>query len=170
VRPPSTWAVRLLWVAVLLYIPVQWLIGRHPGSTSIFTPRHKEIRKEIFATVAATREHLFSQCAHHGIRDIYPTEDWIGPYLINQFDQAYPGCNFHRAVAISEPVEHEMVCSAVVLEEIYPNPWTEFKSRNLGLLEGKVTAVDSWRSETQDFGFNLLQSNECAKARGSGGE
>src|SRR5271168_3127426 len=45
----SRFSVRVLCLLMLLYIPVQWIVGRHPGSTSIFSHEHRDVERQFLS-------------------------------------------------------------------------------------------------------------------------
>jgi len=54
--------LRVLCLLVLLYIPVQWIIGRPPGSTSIVSWQQRELERQFREADFALRQQLLSQC------------------------------------------------------------------------------------------------------------
>ena len=168
----SRLSIRVLCLLLLLYIPVQWIVGRSPGSTSIFSPQHQHIKQEFLGVTAALRDQLIAQCAHHGVRDIYFFDgDVISPYLVNEV-RAQPNCVMHRETVVT-PVEDapKLACSALIVDEGMPNAWNaEHLWDYLGSLEGKVAPVSEWRSDDGQFDFKLLQAKNCEHSCIAAGE
>jgi hypothetical protein len=165
----SRLSLLLLCFFLLLYIPIQWLIGRHPGSTSIFSSQHRQLRQEFLDMHAALRRQIISQCTQHGVHDIFfSAADVASPYFVNQ---APPGCQLHRATGVT-PIEphRELACSAVIVDESLPDAWIPLRhSEMLGPMEQKLVLLSEWESETRQFGFQLLQARGCHQA-GKAGE
>ena len=157
-------SVQILCLLLLFYIPVQWIAGRRPGSTPIFSPQHQHIEQQFLGTTAALRRELLEQCARHGIHDIYFTDgDVISPYLLNDIESV-PGCSLHRETVVT-PMDDapKLSCSAVLVDEGMPNAWNAFFTWDyLGSLRGKVVSVYGWDSEDKHFDFRLLQARDCA--------
>jgi hypothetical protein len=169
---PGKKAVSILCVCVLLYIPVQWIAGRHPGSTSIFSAQHREMQQNFLEETAALREQLLFQCAHRGVHDIYFTDgDVISPYLVSEV-QAQPGCVVHRETVVTPQEDAaKLACSAVLVDEGNPNAWNPIHDWDyLGALEGKVSTVSLFESQDKQFNFKLLQASNCAHTDVASGE
>jgi hypothetical protein len=165
-------AVSVLCVCVLLYIPVQWIAGRHPGSTSIFSAQHREMQQNFLEETAALREQLVYQCAHRGVHDIYFSDgDVISPYLANEV-QAQPGCVVHRETVVTPQQDApKLACSAVVVDEDNPSAWNPTHEwDDLGALEGKVSTVSLFESQDKQFNFKLVQASTCAHTDVASGE
>ncbi len=156
----SRWTLRVLCLLVLLYIPVQWIVGRSPGSTSIFSWQRRELERQFLEADFALRQQLLSQCTQHGVHDFYfGDSDVLFPYLVNEVE-ATPGCYLHRETDVT-PItpERKLTCSAEIVDEGLPDAWNP--GQNLGPLEGKVVSVSAWESEGKQFGFQLLQTRGC---------
>jgi hypothetical protein len=169
---PGKKTVSILCVCVLLYIPVQWIAGRRPGSTSIFSAQHREMQQNFLEETAALRQQLIFQCAHRGVHDIYFTDgDVISPYLVREV-QAQPGCVVHRDTVVTPQDDPpKLACSAVLVDEGIPNAWNPIHEwDDLGTLGGKVATVSSFESQDKQFNFKLLQANSCAHTDVASGE
>jgi hypothetical protein len=157
-------SLRLLCFFLLLYIPVQWVVGRHPGSTSIFSSQHRQLRQEFQDMHVALRQQIIFECTQRGVHDIYfSAADVASPYFANQ---APPGCQLHRPTDVT-PVEpdRELACSAVIVDESLPDAWNPVRHwEMLGPMEEKLVQVSEWESETRQFGFQLLQARGCPQA------
>jgi hypothetical protein len=165
-------AVSILCICVLLYIPVQWIAGRHPGSTSIFSAQHREMQQNFLEETAALREQLVFQCAHRGVHDIYFSDgDVISPYLVSEV-QAQPGCVVHRETVVTPQDDApKLACTAVVVDEGNPSAWNPTHEWDyLGGLEGKVSTVSLFESQDKQFNFKLLQASNCAHTDVASGE
>jgi hypothetical protein len=160
----SKTAVSILCVCVLLYIPVQWIGGRRPGSTSIFSAQHHALEQQFRDATATLRQQLIDQCVHHGVHDIYFSDaDVISPYLVGEV-QAQPACILHRETLVTPELDSpKLACSAVIVDEAKPNAW--FKQHvweDLNTLEGKVVSVGSFAPPDNQFDFMLLRASNCA--------
>ncbi len=165
-------SIRVLCLLLLLYIPVQWIVGRSPGSTSIFSSQHQHIKHEFLGVTAALRDHLIAQCAQHGVRDIYFFDgDVISPYLVREVE-AQPNCVIHRETVVTLVDDApKLACSALIVDEGMPNAWNaEHLWDYLGSLEGKVAPVSEWRSDDGQFDFKLLQAKSCQHSDVAAGE
>ena len=163
-HPGSRLSIRVLCLLLLLYIPVQWIVGRSPGSTSIFSPQHQHIKMEFLGVTAALRDQLIAQCAHHGVRDIYFSDgDVISPYLVRAV-QAQPGCLVHRETVVTPREDAaKLDCSALIVDEGMPNAWNvEHNWDDLGALESQVVPLGEWQSDDRQFDFKLLHARGCA--------
>jgi hypothetical protein len=168
----SATSIRVLCLLLLLYIPVQWIVGRSPGSTAIFSSQHQHIKREFLGVTAALRDQLIAQCAQHGVRDIYFTDgDVISPYLVREV-QAQPGCFVHRETVVT-PMEDapKLACSALIVDEGMPNAWNvEHNWDYPDFLEGQAAPVGEWESDDRQFDFKLLQAKGCAHTGLAAGE
>jgi hypothetical protein len=161
---PNRQAVSILSVCALLYIPLQWVAGRCPGSVSIFSAQHREMQENFLEEAATLRRQLLFQCAHRGVHDIYfKDSDVISPYLVTEV-QAQPGCVMHRETLVTPQEDApKLACSAVVVDEGMPNAWYSAHAwDSLETLEGKVVTVSSFDSQDKQFDFKLLQAPSCA--------
>jgi hypothetical protein len=156
--------VRLLCLGLLLYIPVQW-IGGSPGGTRIFDRRHRELAQEFHDMRLAMRQQILSQCAEHGVHDIFFAGGTVTiPYLVNDF-KATPDCRLHGETAVTQlATEPQLACSSEIVYESRPDAWAPVHySLQLGPLEGRVVPVSAWESSQRDFGFKLLQAGSCTR-------
>ena len=168
----SPTSIRVLCLLLLLYIPVQWIVGRSPGSTAIFSSQHQHIKREFLGVTAALRDQLIAQCAHHGVRDIYFSDgDVISPYLVRAV-QAQPGCFVHRETVVTPREDAaKLACSALIVDEGMPNAWNvEHNWDDLGALESQVVPVGGRESDDKQFAFKLLQAKCCAHTGIAAGE
>jgi hypothetical protein len=152
----------LLCLGLLLYIPVQW-IGGSPGGKRIFDAHHRELEQQFLEMRLAMRQQILSQCAEHGVHDIFFSGGTVTiPYLVNDFE-ATPGCTLHGETAVTQvAVEPQLACSSVIVDESRPDAWAPVRySRDLGPLAEKVVPVSAWESSKKDFGFELLQASGC---------
>jgi len=157
---------------MLLYVPVQWIVGRKPGSTSIFSHEHRDVERQFLGMSLALRQQLLSQCMQHGVHNIFfSDDDVIAAYVVNQVE-ATPGCEMQREtpVTLNAPAR-ELACSAEIVDERMPDAWTAGPHvQDLGPLEGKVAPVSTWESERGQYGFTLLKAKDCANANTTAGE
>jgi hypothetical protein len=162
----SRWTLRVLCLLVLLYIPVEWIVGRSPGSTSIFSSQHRDLERQFLAMDSALRQQLIFQCREHGVRDIFFADsDVISPYLVNEVE-ATPGCKLYRETDVT-PIApaRKLTCSAEIVDESLPDAWNRVHHwQDLGLLEDKVVSVSTWESDGKQFGFQLLRARGCGDA------
>ena len=153
-----------LCLLMLLYFPVQWIIGRSPGSTSIFTTQHQELNEQFSSMKAALSQQIISQCkqsaAVHNI--FFADSDVVSPYLINDLN-ALPNCKLYRETDITPiPLSRELTCSSLIVDESLPDAWNRVHHwQDLGALEGKLTTESMWESKSGLFGFKLLRNIEC---------
>jgi hypothetical protein len=162
----SRFSVRVLCLLVLLYVPVQWIVGRHPGSTSIFSHEHRDVERQFLSMGLAVRQQLLSQCTQHGIHNIFfEGDDVITAYVVNQVETT-PGCEIQRETPVTPNAPaRELVCSAEVVDETMPDPWNSAPHvQYLGPLEGKVASVSTWKSDGGQYGFTILQAKDCVNA------
>jgi hypothetical protein len=149
---------------ILLYIPVQWIIGRSPGSTSIFTSQHRELKEQFLSMSATLSNELISQCKQHTVRTIFFADsDVVSPYLINNL-AALPDCKLYRETDIT-PISPglKLTCSSLVVNESLPDAWNRVHHwQDLGALGGRVSTVSSWESRDSIFGFKLMRNADCA--------
>jgi hypothetical protein len=168
----SLFCVRVLCVLILLYVPVQWIVGRKPGSTSIFSHEHRDVERQFLGMSLALRQQLLSQCKQHGVHNIFFSyHDVIAAYVVNQVE-ATPGCEMQREtpVTLNAPAG-ELACSAEIVDERRPDAWIMGPHvQDLGPLEGKVASVSTWESDGGQYGFTLLQAKDCANANITSGE
>jgi hypothetical protein len=169
----SRLSVRVLCVLMLLYIPVQWIVGRHPGgSSSIFTRQHRDVERQFLGMISALRQQTLSQCTQHGVHNIFfAFDDVMAAYVVNQVE-ATPGCVIARETPVTMNVTaRELACSAEVVYERRPDAWNPGPYvQALGPLQGKVAPVSTWESDGGKFGFTLLQAKGCANANPAAGE
>ena len=169
----SRLSVRVLCVLMLLYIPVQWIVGRHPGgSSSIFTRQHRDVERQFLGMISALRQQTLSQCTQHGVHNIFfAFDDVMAAYVVNQVE-ATPGCVIARETPVTMNVTaRELACSAEVVYERRPDAWNPGPYvQALGPLQGKVAPVSTWESDGGKFGFTLLQAKGCAHANPAAGE
>jgi hypothetical protein len=162
--PGSRFSWRFLCLLVLLYIPVQWVVGRHPGSTSIFSSDHWQLGRGFLDMDSALRWQLVSLCTQHGVHDIFfSAADVVSPYLVNQ---ATPACTFHRETDVTPMAPaQKLSCSAVIVDENLPNAWNPVhRWETLGPIEQNLVALSTWESEGKQFGFRILQARSCRHA------
>jgi hypothetical protein len=160
----SRFSRRLLCFLVLLYIPVQWVVGRHPGSTSIFSSQHFERKREFLDMDLALRRQLLSECTQHGVRDIFfSAADVVSPYLVNQVT---PACTFHRETDVTPMAPgQKLACPAVIVDESLLSAWNPVQRwETLGPVEESLVPLSAWESENKQFGFRLLQVRGCNHA------
>jgi hypothetical protein len=159
----SRWTLRILCLLVLLYIPVEWIVGRSPGSTSIFSSQHRDLKRQFLAMDSALRQQLISECKEHGVHDIFFADsDVISPYLVNEVE-ATQGCTLYRETDVT-PIEsaRKRTCSAEVVDESLPDAWNPVHHwQDLGPLEDKLMSVSTWESDSKQFGFQLLRTRGC---------
>jgi hypothetical protein len=163
--------MRLLYLGLLLYIPLQW-IGGSPGGKRIFDSQHRELEHQFRDMRVAMRQQILSQCAEHGVHDIFFSGGTVTiPYLVNDFE-ATPGCKLHGETAVTQlATEPQLACSSEIVYESRPDAWAPVRyKQDLGPLEGKVVPVSAWESSKRDFGFELLQASGCTHADVTGVE
>jgi hypothetical protein len=169
----SRFSVRVLCILMLLYIPVQWILGRHPGrSSSIFSHEHRGVQRQFLGMVSALRQQTISQCTQHGVHHIFFNgDDVISAYVVNQIE-ATPGCEMQRETPVTRNVPAlELSCSAEIVYERRPDAWhPQAHVQELGPLEGKVAPVSSWESDLGQFGFTLLRAKDCVNTDTAAGE
>jgi hypothetical protein len=159
----SPLSFRVLCLTVLLFIPVQWIVGRHPGSTSIFSPQHQELVQQFTDVKLELRRQLIAQCVQHGVHDIiFAFTDVISPYVVNEIE-ATPGCKAYRETAVTRiALARKLACSSEVVDESRPDAWNPIHhAQTLGPLEGVLVPVSTWEPEGRQFGFQLQQAKEC---------
>jgi hypothetical protein len=157
----SHFSRRLLCFLVLLYIPVQWIVGRHPGSTSIFSSRHLELQREFLNMDLALHRQLISECTQQGIRDIFfSAADVVSPYLVNQVT---PACTFHRETDVTPMAPgQKLSCSSLIVAESLLSAWNPVQRwETLGSIEDSLMPLGEWESDSKQFGFRLLQVRGC---------
>jgi hypothetical protein len=160
----SRFSRRLLCFLMLLYIPVQWIVGRHPGSTSIFSSQHLELQREFLNMDLALRRQLLSECTQHGVRDFFfSAADVVSPYLVNQVT---PACTLHRETGVTPMVPvQKLTCSSVTVDESLLSAWNPVQRwETLGPIEESLVPLSEWESESKHFGFRLLQVRGCRSA------
>jgi hypothetical protein len=168
----SRFSVRVLCLLMLLYVPVQWIVGRHPGSTSIFSHEHRDVERQFLSMSLALRRQLLSQCTQHGVHNIFFShDDVISAYVVNQVE-ATSGCEMQREIPVTPNAPaRELACSAEIVDERMPDAWHPGPHvQYLGPLEGKVASVSTWESDGGQYGFTLLQAKDCANAHITAGE
>jgi len=167
----SRFFVRVLCILMLLYIPVQWVFGRHPGGASS-TFSHRDEERQFLGMISALRQQTVSQCTQHGVHNIFfSLDDVMAAYVVNQVE-ATPGCEIARETPVTMNVTaRELACSAEVVFERRPDAWHPGPYvPALGPLQGKVAPVSTWESDGGQFGFTLLQAKGCSNANTAAGE
>ena len=156
-------SIQILCFLILLYMPVQWITGRHPGSTSIFSSQHQDLRRDFFEAAAALRDQLTAACRQENVHEVYLSDsDVLSPYVVNQTERV-ANCQLRRATDVTpvEP-ESEIGCSKLIVDEYLPNPWNPVRTGGEpSALDAHVRTVNTWQSHTGAFGFRLLQSRDC---------
>ena len=112
----------LALLSLLLYIPVQWVVGRHPGSTSIFSSQHRQLQQEFLDMTWPCANRSFSSARSTAFTMFFfPSADVPLP---TRQPWLTPGCQFHRPTDVT-PVEpaRELACSAVIVDESLPDAW-----------------------------------------------
>jgi hypothetical protein len=138
----------------------------------IFDRRHRELAQEFRDERLAMRQQVLSQCAEHGVHDIFFAGGTVTiPYLLNDF-KATPDCRLHGETAVTRlATEPQLACSSEIVYESRPDAWApEHFSLPLGPLEGRVVPVSAWESSQGDFGFKLLQASSCTHGNLTGVE
>jgi hypothetical protein len=109
--------MKLIIVLVLLYIPIQWVGGSHPGSTSIFKGDRVGTETQFLNTVSALRVEMVKQCKAGG-EVLFGDTDVYTPYLIND-----TAC-FRRETEVT-PFHLGTRCKSTMVSERMPDAWNE---------------------------------------------
>ncbi len=155
--------VKLLAAGVLFYVPVQWVAGRHPGSTTIFSTHREAVRQGFTEAASALRARLAAGCADGSIRTVYFSDgDVYSPYFLNDLAK-FPGCRVIRQTDVT-PVDRqtELGCGRFLVDERVLSAWKPgLFWEDPGPLQDKLTVVGAYPSGPDGYGWKLLTTNGC---------
>jgi hypothetical protein len=147
---------------------VQWTVGRHFLTSSIFDHRHETLSHSFGEFRSALQSEVLRQCATGRIRHIYFDDLEVGlPYIVNStLDN--PSCQLARTTPVT-PLDPDAraSCSAITIMEKHLSWWVPgIVQSDLGAATPRVTLIRKWETEDGSYGFDVYRGRACGEMAG----
>lgn len=157
----------LIGVACAIGI-VQWTVGRHFLTSSIFDQRRETLSHSFGEFRSALQSEVLRQCATGQIRHIYFDDLEVGlPYIVNS-TLGTPSCQLARTTPVT-PLDPDAraSCSAVTIMEKHISWWVPgIVQSDLGAAAPRVTLLRKWEVEDGSYGFDVYRGRACKDMAG----
>jgi hypothetical protein len=142
---------------------VQWTIGRHLLTSSLFDHRRSALLYSFGQFRTALQSEVLRQCASGRVQRIYFDDLSVGlPYIVNATHNN-PSCQLVRTTPVTPVATGDRVsCSATIILEKHISWWLPgVMEADLGDSASRVALVKTWLADDGNYGFDVYRGRGC---------
>lgn len=155
-----------LIATVCAFAAVQWTVGRHLLTSSVFDHRRGALLYSFGQFRTALQSEVLRQCASGPIQRIYFDDLAVGlPYIVNATANN-PSCQVVRTTPVTPvAIDDRVSCSAVIILEKHLSWWLPgTMEADLGDAASRVVRVKTWSADDGNYGFDVFRRRGCGTA------